>query len=182
MSHSEIQRRYSIEPKKSLGQNFLTNDHILASIAELKSLQGKHVIEVGPGYGALTEHILKQKPASLTLVEFDPKMIAILKDRYAKKELMPDASTEFEILHQDVLHFSPKQESIVVANIPYYITSPILFRFLYEVEHSPSAMVILMQQEVGDKIRESRGFGASYLSLACANRTSEIHEAIRVSP
>ncbi len=180
--HLEIFKRYDIEPKKSLGQNFLINDDFLEAIATAESLNGKHVIEVGPGYGALTQRILAQKPASLTLVEYDPIMVGILQNRQMRGELVIPVGTEFTIKHQDILQFQPERTSIVVANIPYYITSPIISRFLYEVEYAPTAMVILMQQEVGDKIRETRGFKSSYLSMTCQNRCTTIHESLRVAP
>ena len=149
-SHQEILKRYQIEPKKALGQNFLVNSEVLESIAAYLDISGKHVIEVGPGYGALTEHLISYNPASLTLVEYDPKMISILEDRRKRSELKFDG--EFELFHKDVLEFSPTHKSIVIANIPYYITSPILTRFLFDVEHAPSDMIILMQKEVADKI------------------------------
>jgi 16S rRNA (adenine1518-N6/adenine1519-N6)-dimethyltransferase len=70
-NHSEILRRYAIEPKKSLGQNFLVQDTWLEKIANHIDISGKHIIEVGPGYGALTEKLISASPASLTLVEYD---------------------------------------------------------------------------------------------------------------
>jgi 16S rRNA (adenine1518-N6/adenine1519-N6)-dimethyltransferase len=85
--HAEILKRYAIEPKKSLGQNFLVNDMILEDIAGFIDIAGQHVIEVGPGYGALTEKLIAANPASLTLVEYDPRMIAILQDRKSRSEL-----------------------------------------------------------------------------------------------
>jgi 16S rRNA (adenine1518-N6/adenine1519-N6)-dimethyltransferase len=84
----------------------------------------------------------------LTLVELDDFMVEILNDRIKRKELEVD-KTEFTLLHQDVLKFEPKYEKYsVVANIPYYITSPILQKFLYESAHKPENMIILMQKEV----------------------------------
>lgn len=73
------------------------------------------------------------------------------------------------IHHQDVLTFTPLHEDYsVIANIPYYITSPILFHFLYDLPHAPSEMVIMMQEEVGEKILAGRNKKPhhSYLSLA----------------
>jgi 16S rRNA (adenine1518-N6/adenine1519-N6)-dimethyltransferase len=163
-NHSEILRRYAIEPKKSLGQNFLTQDALLEKIANHVDLAGKHVIEVGPGYGALTEQLISASPASLTLVEYDPRMVAILQDRRKRGELA--FAGEFDIEALDVLQFSPSRPSVLVANIPYYITSPILFRFLYEVSQVPDEMIILMQKEVADKITKQKGYQNSYLSLA----------------
>ena len=64
----------------------------------------------------------------------------------------------------------------VIANIPYYITSPILFRFLHELENKPEEMVILMQKEVGDKILRKKGYNNSYLSLALEFSCKNIEE------
>lgn len=83
-THTEIFDRYNIVPKKSLGQNFLVQDGILEKIARATSLVGEYIIEVGPGYGALTQHILAAHPATLVLVEYDLLMIDILCDRLKK--------------------------------------------------------------------------------------------------
>lgn len=108
-------------------------------------------------------------------------MVEILEDRLKRGDFALDPATEFTIHKGDILAFIPQQESIIIANIPYYITSPILFRFLYEVKHTPSEMVILMQKEVGDKIRETKEFGRSYFSLACKRKCESIEECFQVS-
>lgn len=153
-NHLHLLKRYAIEPKKSLGQNFLVQDEALLKIASYIDISGADVIEVGPGYGALTEKLITASPASLTLVEYDPKMIAILQDRWSRGEF--HFSGKLDIFEQDVLKFSPTRTSILIANIPYYITSPILFRFLYEVSFAPTEMIILMQKEVADKITQQK--------------------------
>ena len=153
MNHLEILRHYGIRAQKSLGQNFLVNNEILEAIADSLEITGKNILEIGPGYGALTEKILARKPKSLTLIELDKKMVSILKSRIEEGELIIPEETTFEIIEGDVLKYAPELSSYaVVANIPYYITSPILFRFLHELEKKPEEMVILMQKEVGDKI------------------------------
>ncbi len=85
---------YSIRAKKSLGQNFLIDPEALSDIASSLEITGKNIIEVGPGYGALTEYILSEKPAHLSLVELDTDMISILQERF---------SDAVDIYHQDVL-------------------------------------------------------------------------------
>lgn len=79
MNHLEILRHYGIRAQKSLGQNFLVNNEILEAIADSLEITGKNILEIGPGYGALTEKILAKKPKSLTLIELDKKMVSILK-------------------------------------------------------------------------------------------------------
>ena len=152
----------TIRAKKSLGQNFLTDTNTLEIISHATEITGRNIIEVGPGYGALTEYLIEQNPARLDLVELDTDMIHILAEHYGNTE-------NLTIHHRDVLKFLPEHTPYsIVANIPYYITSPILFRFLYEVESKPDIMVILMQYEVGDKILAKKGkkTGHSALSLA----------------
>lgn len=141
----------------------MTNAAVLERIATHIDLSGKNIIEVGPGYGALTEYLIASQPNSMTLVEYDPNMVRILEDRRLRGELSYER--EFRIFSQDVLEFIPDRESVLVANIPYYITSPILTRFLYEVAIRPTDMIILMQKEVADKIVKKKGYGNSYLSL-----------------
>jgi len=117
-----------IKAKKSLGQNFLIDPEALSDISTSIEVTGKHIIEVGPGYGALTEYLIHQKPRQLDLIELDTDMIEILEERQEKEWKAPN----FSIHHQDVLKFIPKSSTYsVIANIPYYITSPILFHFLY---------------------------------------------------
>lgn len=91
---------------------------------------------------------MENSPKNLTLVELDTDMIEIL-DEKAQTD-WKNFSEKMNILHEDVLKFSPKYENYsLIANIPYYITSPILFHFLYpENFTAPDEMVILMQKEV----------------------------------
>lgn len=120
------------------------------------------------------------KPSSLTLVELDPDMVAILEDRIAKGDLKVPEGTRFEILKMDVLEYEPGfSEYRVIANIPYYITSPILDRFLYELPVRPEAMVILMQKEVAERIVAKDG-KESGLSIFCKNACAAIEHVAKV--
>jgi 16S rRNA (adenine1518-N6/adenine1519-N6)-dimethyltransferase len=86
------------------------------------------------------------------LVELDTDMIKILESRIANRDFDLE-NTNLQINHIDVLKYEPAfVEYDVIANIPYYITSPILRHFLYETENKPKHMVILMQEDVGNKI------------------------------
>ena len=130
-----------IKAKKSLGQNFLIDEEALSTIAHSLDIADRHIIEVWPGYGALTEYILSHHPKSLDMVELDPDMIEILDERFMGEDIAPIIlweentlikTTPIAIHHQDVLTFTPGYtEYSIIANIPYYITSPILFHFLY---------------------------------------------------
>ena len=182
MDHLAILDRYGIRAKKSLGQNFLVNDAILEDIATILDIAGKKVIEIGPGYGALTEKLIAEGPMNLTLIELDTAMIRILRSRINQKDLVIPPSVNFDISEGDVLKYIPlSPDYSVVANIPYYITSPILFRFFYEVEHKPTDMLILMQKEVGDKICKAKGYKNSYLSLAMEYACEEITDVLFVA-
>ncbi len=76
-----------IRAKKSLGQNFLIDHEALFDIASSIEVTGKHIIEVGPGYGALTDYLIEENPATLDLVELDKDMIKILEEKYNKVSL-----------------------------------------------------------------------------------------------
>ncbi len=148
----EIIKQYKILAKKSLGQNFLIDEDILESIASIIDLLWRNIVEVGPWYWPLTQHLLYTTPNRLDLVELDKDMISILKKRVENKELEIE-DVDFNIHNVDILKFHPEISPYsVIANIPYYITSPILRHFLYNVSRSPENMLILMQKDVWDKI------------------------------
>ncbi|MDC0505966.1 16S rRNA (adenine(1518)-N(6)/adenine(1519)-N(6))-dimethyltransferase RsmA [Candidatus Gracilibacteria bacterium] len=156
--HIEILKKYNIWAKKSLGQNFLVDEPKVQEIADYCELEEKNIVEVGPGYGALTKKLVEKSPESLTLIELDRDMISVLEDR--------GFSNDADIKNIDVLEYAPDfAKYSVIANIPYYITSPILRHFLYEVEKKPEEMLILMQQNVGDKILGKGKNKSSVLSL-----------------
>ncbi len=171
-----LREYYQISAKKKLGQNFLTDENKLQIIAQAYPLAGKNVIEVWPGYGALTEYILQEHPTSLDLVELDRDMIAILEDRLDPASAYPLVTewSTVQILHKDVLKLEQiPEKSIIVANIPYYITSPILTHFLMHLHSHVDAMVIMMQREVAEKILAKK-WKHSYLSISCHLFCSEI--------
>lgn len=161
----EILKKYNIKAKKSLGQNFLVNDKIVKDISDVIEVLSKNIVEVGPGYGALTEKLLLKKPKSLNLVELDLDMIDILNKRIISWDFNLNW-IDFKINNCDVLKYIPENKDYsVIANIPYYITSPILRHFLYDVENKPESMVILMQKDVWDKILWRGKEKTSVLSL-----------------
>lgn len=157
----EILKKYKIKAKKGLWQNFLVNENAIEEIAGTIEVEWQNIIEVWPGYWALTEKLIKEKPKSLNLVELDQDMINILNDREFDLE-----NIDFKINKKDILKYEPEsKEYSVIANIPYYITSPILRHFLYNVENNPESMVILMQKEVAEKIMLNFRNKSSVLSL-----------------
>lgn len=139
---------HNLWAKKSLGQNFLVDEKALHSVVEAAELSLEdQVIEVGPGTGFLTEKLIEQA-GQVTAIELDRDMIELLRERFAHVE-------HLEILNEDALKFqilnTKFQSYKVVANIPYYITSPLIKHFLHSA-HPPSLMVLLVQKEVAEKI------------------------------
>lgn len=154
--------KYNIKSKKFLGQNFLVDDEILNQISNITNISWENIIEVWPWFWTLTQKILEKSPNSLTLVELDDFMVDILNNRIKNKEL-DISKTNFRLIKEDILKIDLNLENYkVIANIPYYITSPILFKFLYLLKNIPKEMVILLQKEVWDRIISKK---SSVLSL-----------------
>lgn len=143
-----ILQKYSIDPKKSLGQNFLFDENVLARIVETADLSpADEVLEIGPGLGALSEQ-LAQKAGRLVVVELDERLIPILRTSLGRYK-------QVEIIHGDILDEEPgllfSRPYKVVANVPYYITGAIL-RHLLQAEHKPTTMVLTVQKEVAERM------------------------------
>jgi 16S rRNA (adenine1518-N6/adenine1519-N6)-dimethyltransferase len=147
MTIRELLAEYDIDPKKSLGQNFLHDPNALDKIIRSAELTADDVVvEVGPGTGALTARmapLVKQVIA----VELDDRLIPILIDT------LPDnvAVLHADILETDVPALVGPGPYKVVANLPYYITSAIL-RHLLEAAHKPTTLVLTVQQEVAERL------------------------------
>jgi 16S rRNA (adenine1518-N6/adenine1519-N6)-dimethyltransferase len=160
--YRQLLRQSGLKPKKRLGQHFLVDEAALERILSAAEVgPGEVVIEVGPGLGILTEALAK-RGAKVIAVEIDRKLVALLRKRLA-------AFSEIRIVHSDILEVAPGQllrdnltaeESTrgykVIANLPYYITSPALSHFL-EAQRRPSRMVIMVQKEVGETIAAAPG-------------------------
>ncbi|MEW5986552.1 MAG: 16S rRNA (adenine(1518)-N(6)/adenine(1519)-N(6))-dimethyltransferase RsmA [Chloroflexota bacterium] len=149
-----VLERWQLEPKKSLGQNFLCDENVLAHIAAAAELElGDNVLEIGPGLGGLTQH-LARAAGRVVAVELDDRLIPIL-----HKEL--DGRTNVEVVHGDILAHDPatwfdNAPYKVVANVPYYITGAIL-RHLLGSRHKPALMVLTVQQEVAERLTARPG-------------------------
>jgi len=142
-----LMAKYGIFPKKSLGQNFLMDENILNKIIDAAEIEdGEKVIEIGPGLGFLTKKLL-EKGAKVTALELDSRLIELLKKEYR----------DLEVINVDALKYDPPYEKYkIVANIPYYITSPLISHFL-EAKNKPTKMVLLIQKEVAEKICAKEG-------------------------
>ncbi|MEK4484030.1 16S rRNA (adenine(1518)-N(6)/adenine(1519)-N(6))-dimethyltransferase RsmA [Psychrobacillus sp. FSL H8-0484] len=165
----EILKKYGFSFKKSLGQNFLIDPNILRNIVGHADLtKDSAAIEVGPGIGALTEH-LARAAGKVVAFEIDQRLLPVLADTLSPYD-------NVEIIHSDILEADVKalfkeklsdfQDVMVVANLPYYVTTPILLKLL--MDRLPiRGMVVMMQKEVADRITASPGTKA-YGSLSIA--------------
>ncbi len=164
----KIMKKFNIVANKRYGQNFLIDDNILEEIVNSADItKDDLVIEIGPGLGNLTEYILSRAKYAI-LVEIDLKMIKVLEDRFKDRKnyiLINDDILKVnidklveEIKSKNDLSFRSVK---VVANLPYYITTPIIFKLL-EDENSISDITVMVQKEVAQRMvakPKSKDFG-----------------------
>lgn len=157
-----VLRRYEVRTKKSLGQNFLIDDGVIDRIIS-NVPDGSTVLEIGPGMGALTRRLV-EKAGRVIAVEIDSKLCEILKEEIDSKRL--------EVVNEDFLDIDLNEvlaeRAIAVANIPYYITSPIISKLLTSADMVETA-VLMMQREVAERVVARPG-GKEYgiLSIVAA--------------
>ncbi|WP_106495616.1 16S rRNA (adenine(1518)-N(6)/adenine(1519)-N(6))-dimethyltransferase RsmA [Lentibacillus sp. Marseille-P4043] len=151
---NEILKKYGFFFKKSLGQNFLIDVNILENIIRHAGIdQQSGVIEIGPGIGALTEQ-LAIHAKNVVAYEIDQRLLPILDNT------LEDYSN-IQLIHQDILeadvntciqaNFDPEQQTHIVANLPYYITTPILMKLLRE-KLPISSLTVMIQKEVAERM------------------------------
>ena len=163
-------------PIKRLGQNFLIDANIVRKIVALAELNpSDHVLEIGPGRGILTE-ALCHAAGRVTAIELDPRLHAYLETRQAD---LPNV----ELVCEDALAYpveSVPPGTVVVANLPYYISTPLLFRLLDQRGRFPR-MVLMLQDEVADRLVAKPG-GSDYGILSVmAQYAADITKSFRVS-
>jgi 16S rRNA (adenine1518-N6/adenine1519-N6)-dimethyltransferase len=165
----EILEKYGFSFKKSLGQNFLIDTNILQNIVDYAELtEESGAIEIGPGIGALTEQIAK-RAGKVVAFEIDQRLLPILKDTLS-------LYNNVKVIHQDVLkadvkavieeEFATTKDLMVVANLPYYVTTPILMKLLEE-KLPLRGIVVMLQKEVAERMAaapNSKDYGS--LSIA----------------
>lgn len=147
--------KYKLSANKNLGQNFLINDEVVERIVDSADVNEEDlVIEIGPGLGNLTEYLL-ERAGKVIAIELDNRMIEILQDRFS-------LYNNFELLNEDVLKVdldelikNNKNEKIkrakIVANLPYYITTPIIMKLLEE-KLDIESITVMIQKEVADRL------------------------------
>ena len=165
----EILKKHGFSFKKSLGQNFLVESNVIQQIVKKANITERTgVIEIGPGIGSLTEQ-LARAAKHVVAYEIDQRLIPVLADTLSPYD-------NVTVINEDVLQanigeaietvLSECDEVIVVANLPYYITTPILMHFL-ESGYDIKRYYVMMQKEVGERISASPG-SKSYGSLSIA--------------
>ena len=154
-----ILKKYNIKANKKLGQNFLIDDNVINNIIETSELtKNSLVIEVGPGLGTLTARLL-ETAGKVIAIELDERMIKILNDRFSMYD-------NFTLINNDILKVDLKNiinnelkkfsEVKIVANLPYYITTPIIMKLLEE-RLKIDSIIVMVQKEVADRITATPG-------------------------
>lgn len=172
MNVSELKfllKKYSLTPNKIRGQNFLISDKVLSDIITAADIDNEDlVLEVGPGLGMLTQALLEQSKQVIAL-EVDKNFAKVL----GKLEAV---NKNLELIFQDVLTFSDRQVTEVlrkykvkdykiVANIPYYLTSKFLQKFI-TADRPPLSMTLMIQKEVADRVGDVKKHSLLSLSVA----------------
>ena len=134
-----------VKAKKSLSQNFLKDKNISEKITNQTYIKNRNVLEIGPGYGFLTDTILKNKPKKLYLIEKDSNLKKFLTHKYKNNK-------EVLIIGEDILkyNFDEFKNLIIISNLPYNISTKIILH-LYKFNKNISEMVFMIQKEVAEK-------------------------------
>ena len=166
-----IMKKYNISAAKRLGQNFLIDDEVVTNIVEAANITKEDtIIEIGPGLGTLTKELL-ERAGRVVCIELDERMVEILKDRFSQY-------TNFELINDDVLKVDLKtiiknnvgaddpvcpntiqnklKNTKIVANLPYYITTPIIMKLL-EDKLNIQSITVMIQKEVASRLVAEAG-------------------------
>ncbi|MCI8345353.1 MAG: 16S rRNA (adenine(1518)-N(6)/adenine(1519)-N(6))-dimethyltransferase RsmA [Clostridia bacterium] len=153
-----ILNKYNISASKSLGQNFLINDEVIEKIVESANISNEDlIIEIGPGLGTLTKRLL-EKAKKVIAIELDKRMISILQERFSLYD-------NFKLINDDILKVNLNEiiqnekdikEVKIVANLPYYITTPIIMKLL-EDKLTLKSITVMVQKEVAKRLTSNPG-------------------------
>lgn len=185
-----ILNKYKIQANKSLGQNFLVDDNVIEEIICSSNINKKDlVIEIGPGLGVLTNRLLKEA-SNVIAVELDSRMVNILKDRF-KNNINNQAESKLEIINEDILKIdltkiiAEKKAKIdidkvkVVANLPYYISTPIIMKLL-ENRLDINEIIVMVQKEVAERLTAKTGTRLAGAITYAVEYYSEAESIIKV--
>lgn len=173
-----MMRQNGIIAKKNLGQNFLINDNVLTSIVQAGEItENDVVVEIGPGLGNLTEYLLNTG-AQVICFEIDEKMQGILEQRFKDKENLQIVMQD--ILKVDLKTYLPENKKIkIIANLPYYITTPIIFKLL-DYSENIDRIVIMIQKEVAERLiakEKSKDYGVLTINV---NYKADVEKVVDV--
>jgi 16S rRNA (adenine1518-N6/adenine1519-N6)-dimethyltransferase len=159
-------KQYNLRANKRIGQNFMINQKIIDSIIEKANLSKEDVVlEIGPGLGSLTKELINNV-GKVIAVELDQNMINILNDRFAGYENLKIIQNDIlKVNLKDILNSDKKIK--VIANLPYYITTPIIMKLL-EDRLNIDSIIVMVQKEVGERICAKPGskeYGAITVSV-----------------
>ena len=162
-----ILHKYKIQANKSLGQNFLVDDNVIDEIIRCSNIDKKDlIIEIGPGLGVLTNRLL-QESNNVMAVELDKRMVSILQDRF-KLNINGQTESKLEIINEDILKINLNQliaekkskneikQVKIVANLPYYISTPIIMKLLEE-RLDIETITVMVQKEVAERLTAKTG-------------------------
>ena len=175
-----IMNKYHISANKNLGQNFLVDDETVLGIVNTANISKDDlVIEIGPGLGTLTKELL-ERAGQVTCIELDKRMIEILQDRFSMYN-------NFELINSDVLKVDLKEiikksnlaNTKIVANLPYYITTPIIMKLLEE-RLEIQTITVMIQKEVADRLITKPGTGDTGAITYAINYYSEPKRVLEV--
>ena len=169
-----------INPKKSLGQNFLIDKNIIKKISNLINLQNKVVLEIGPGTGNLSSSILENKPKKFFAIEKDKKLFLHLKKQF---------NHQITIINQDILKFDEnslsKDKLIVFGNLPYNISTEILSKWILNLKDDHfwfDILILMFQKEVANRIIAKHDTSAYGRLSVLANWKLQIKKIFDISP
>ncbi|MCR5746436.1 MAG: 16S rRNA (adenine(1518)-N(6)/adenine(1519)-N(6))-dimethyltransferase RsmA [Lachnospiraceae bacterium] len=180
---SAVIEKYGIRAQKKYGQNFLIDENILKKIADASGVTKEDlVLEIGPGIGTLTQ-ILCEKAGVVVAVEIDKKLIPVLEDTLSEYDNVKIVNADILKCDLDALieEYGNYERIKVVANLPYYITTPVLMRIL-ESDLPLSSVTVMIQKEVADRIKagpSTKDYGSLSLAVQYYSRPSI---AAEVSP
>ena len=159
----------NINFKKKFGQNFLKDKNLLKAIVSDANVQKDDiVVEIGPGAGALTEYLV-ESAKKVYAFEIDTELKPELDSKFFGKENIEIIFEDFLNIDEEFLLNKTGENYKVVANLPYYITSPILTK-LFSLKHRPKTIVVMVQKEVGERITATKdqgeyGYFSAYITL-----------------
>lgn len=167
-----------IKPLKRFGQNYIRDKNILNNLVkEISPDPGDNLIEIGPGLGALTEILVRHKP-DLTAVEIDKRVVENLSVRFPEVKIINDDFLNIDL--KEIFNKS-KRKLRIVGNIPYNLTSPIIFKMI-ENNNLVYDSVLMVQYEVAKRITASRGTKDYGILSVLLNYFSELKLCFKVSP